>query len=109
VLPPANLHQLLSSEAMGRLPGWHWDLAAGSGCGDGWSTSVTPAPRVRELRQELTRLGGWLSVLQQPENSAIEAWLDAPARPLMEAVKNQFDPKLQLCRGRLPGVHQPTA
>ena len=109
VLPPANLHQLLSSEAMGRLPGWHWDLAAGSGCGDGWSTSVTPAPRVRELRQELTRLGGWLSVLQQPESSAIEAWLDAPARPLMEAVKRQFDPKLQLCRGRLPGVHQPTA
>ena len=109
VLPPANLQQLLTGKAMAQLPGWHWDLAAGSGCGDGWSTAVTAAARITALRQELTRLGGGLSVLQQPEDSGIAAWLDAPARPLMEAVKRQFDPKMQLCRGRLPGVHQPMA
>ena len=109
VLPPAHLLQLLSSRAMTQLEGWQWDLAAGSGCGDGWNSSPTPAHQVEALRQELLRLGGSLSVLQQPQASALPAWLDAPARPLMEAVKRRFDPQLQLCRGRLPGVHQPTA
>ena len=109
ILPPAQQLQLLSSRAMAQLEGWRWDLAAGSGCGDGWSTSPTPTHQVEGLRQELLRLGGSLSVLQQPEGSTVAAWLDAPARPLMEAVKRRFDPQLQLCRGRLPGVHQPTA
>jgi len=28
---------------------------------------------------------------------------------VIEAVKRQFDPRQQLCRGRLPGVNQDTA
>ena len=109
VLPPANLQRLLNASVIRRLKGWQWDLAAGSGCGDGWSTSASAAYQVSALRQEVIRLGGQLSVLKQPPGSEIAAWLDAPSRPLIEAVKRQFDPQLQLCRGRLPGVHQPTA
>jgi glycolate oxidase FAD binding subunit len=54
-------------------------------------------------------LGGQLSVMIQPgaQPGALPAWLDAPSRPLIEAVKRQFDPKQQLCRGRLPGVAAP--
>ena len=56
-------------------------------------------------------LGGQLSVLIQPgpgtQPGALPAWLDAPSRPLIEAVKRQFDPKQQLSRGRLPGVATP--
>ena len=93
---------------MTQLEGWQWDLAAGSGCGMA-GAPLRRRHQVEGLRQELLRLGGSLSVLQQPEGSTVAAWLDAPARPLMEAVKRRFDPQLQLCRGRLPGVHQPTA
>jgi glycolate oxidase FAD binding subunit len=51
-------------------------------------------------------LGGRLTVLQQPDASVdrIPCWLDAPARTVIEAVKQQFDPKRQLSPGRLPGV-----
>ena len=109
VLPPAKLQRLLNAPALRQLNGWQWDLAAGHGCGDGWSTSASPAYQVSALRQDVTRLGGFLSVLKQPQGSEIAAWLDAPSRPLIEAVKRQFDPQWQLCRGRLPGVHQPVA
>ena len=109
VLPPAKLQRLLNASALRQLKGWQWDLAAGHGCGDGWSTSASPAYQVSALRQDVTRLGGFLSVLKQPQGSEIAAWLDAPSRPLIEAVKRQFDPQWQLCRGRLPGVHQPVA
>ena len=109
VLPPAKLQGLLNASAIRRLNGWQWDLAAGHGCGDGWSTSASAAYQVSALRQEVTQLGGCLSVLKQPQGSEIAAWLDAPSRPLIEAVKRQFDPQWQLCRGRLPGVHQPVA
>ena len=109
VLPPAKLQRLLNAPALRQLKGWQWDLAAGHGCGDGWSTSASPAYQVSALRQDVTRLGGCLSVLKQPQGSEIAAWLDAPSRPLIEAVKRQFDPQWQLCRGRLPGVHQPVA
>ena len=109
VLPPAKLQRLLTAPALRQLKGWQWDLAAGHGCGDGWSTSASPAYQVSALRQDVTRLGGFLSVLKQPQGSEIAAWLDAPSRPLIEAVKRQFDPQWQLCRGRLPGVHQPVA
>ena len=109
VLPPAKLQRLLNAPALRQLKGWQWDLAAGHGCGDGWSTSASPAYQVSALRQDVTRLGGFLSVLKQPQGSEIAAWLDAPSRPLIEAVKRQFDPQWQLCRGRLPGVHQPVA
>ena len=109
VLPPAKLQRLLNASALRQLNGWQWDLAAGHGCGDGWSTSASPAYQVSALRQDVTRLGGCLSVLKQPQGSEISTWLDAPSRPLIEAVKRQFDPQWQLCRGRLPGVHQPVA
>jgi glycolate oxidase FAD binding subunit len=59
---------------------------------------------VEALRRRTQELGGYLTVLRQPAASAMPAWLDAPSRPLIEAVKRQFDPLQQLARGRLPGV-----
>ena len=43
-------------------------------------------------------------MLEQPAGADLPAWEDAPSRPLIEAVKRQFDPGQQLARGRLPGV-----
>ncbi len=83
-------------------------LAAGSGLGLAWAPASTlPAYRVEELRRLCRSAGGALTVLQQPPPAAIPAWEDAPSRPLIEAVKRQFDPQLQLARGRLPGVQSP--
>jgi len=90
------------------LRGMALELAAGSGIGHVWSTA-TPAgaidaARVQALRQRCQELGGWLTVLRQPAGSDLPAWLDAPSRPLIEAVKRRFDPLEQLAPGRLPGV-----
>jgi glycolate oxidase FAD binding subunit len=109
VLPPAALASLLISTECAALQGWHWDLAAGAGCGDGWQpqqASATKAATVIQLRRRVEELGGRLTVLQQPDASVdrIPCWLDAPARTVIEAVKQQFDPKRQLSPGRLPGV-----
>ena len=83
-------------------------LAAGAGCGDGWTADndSTAAHAVGALRQRVGQLGGQLMVLRQPETGSqrLPAWGDAPARAGIEAVKRQFDPQQQLCRGRLPGV-----
>lgn len=112
-LPPAQLQQLLSSQEFTALSGWHWRLAAGAGSGEGWQTSGPPTPQyqIEALRRSVMALGGQLSVLIQPgtgtQPGALPAWLDAPSRPLIEAVKRQFDPKQQLSRGRLPGVAAP--
>ena len=108
-LPTAVLHQLLSDGTLLALKGWQWDLAAGAGCGDGWCSEATAPYRVNALRQTVIDLGGQLTVLKQPREAGLPAWLDAPARPVIEAVKRQFDPRQQLCRGRLPGVRQETA
>ena len=108
-LPTAVLHQLLSDGTLLALKGWQWDLAAGAGCGDGWCSEATAPYRVNTLRQTVIDLGGQLTVLKQPRKAGLPAWLDAPARPVIEAVKRQFDPRQQLCRGRLPGVRQETA
>ena len=108
-LPTAVLHQLLSDGTLLALKGWEWDLAAGAGCGDGWCSEATAPHRVNALRQSVIDLGGQLTVLKQPREAGLPAWLDAPARPVIEAVKRQFDPRQQLCRGRLPGVRQETA
>ena len=108
-LPTAVLHQLLSDGTLLALKGWQWDLAAGAGCGDGWCSEGTAPYRVNALRQTVIDLGGQLTVLKQPREAGLPAWLDAPARPVIEAVKRQFDPRQQLCRGRLPGVRQETA
>ena len=108
-LPSAVLHQLLSDGTLLALKAWQWDLAAGAGCGDGWCSEPTAPYRVDALRRRVIDLGGQLTVLKQPEAAGLPAWLDAPARPVIEAVKRQFDPRQQLCRGRLPGVDQETA
>ena len=108
-LPSAVLHQLLSDGTLLALKGWQWDLAAGAGCGDGWCSEPAAPYRVDALRRRVIDLGGQLTVLKQPEAAGLPAWLDAPARPVIEAVKRQFDPRQQLCRGRLPGVDQETA
>ena len=108
-LPSAVLHQLLSDGTLLALKAWQWDLAAGAGCGDGWCSEPAAPYRVDALRRRVIDLGGQLTVLKQPQAAGLPAWLDAPARPVIEAVKRQFDPRQQLCRGRLPGVDQETA
>lgn len=84
------------------------EAAAGSGIGQIWSppgaADALSGERVERLRQQLRQLGGWLSVLRQPSPATLPAWLDAPSRPLIEAVKRSFDPRGQLAPGRLPGV-----
>jgi len=82
-------------------------LAAGAGLGLAWAPAAALADhQVEQLRRRCRALGGQLIVLQQP--AAVEpplpSWLDAPARPWIEAVKREFDPLQQLARGRLPGV-----
>ncbi len=101
---PAETAGLLAERALRELP---VVLGAGTGLGDAWAPASLPAYRVEELRRCCAARGGVLTVLRQPEGSAVPAWEDAPSRPLIEAVKRQFDPKQQLARGRLPGVHQP--
>ena len=111
-LQPSNIHRLIASKELQALNGWHWQLAAGAGIGDGWQISPANAKGISQsedlnaLRHEIARLGGQLTLLQQPSQAGarLPAWLDAPSRPLIEAVKQQFDPKQQLARGRLPGV-----
>ena len=91
------------------LAATNWCFAAGSGLGMVWAEpSQLASHQVHQLRRRCGDQGGYLSVLRQPPGSEIPAWLDAPSRPLIEAIKRQFDPKQQLARGRLPGV-QPQA
>jgi len=112
-LPPARCAELLASASGQQLPGWSWRLSAGRGSGDVWQVqgAATPAYAIAALRRQVSDLGGELTVLIQPSGPehqpGLEAWLDAPSRPLIEAVKRQFDPRLQLARGRLPGVAAP--
>ena len=69
------------------------------------------AKLVKALRRRVQNLGGQLTLLLQPAGlssaTALPAWLDAASKPLIEAVKRQFDPRQQLSRGRLPGVADP--
>ena len=108
MLPPSSLHNLLASRERCALKGWSWDLAAGAGCGDGCSAEddSTAAHAVAALRDRVQDLNGQLMVLRQPEtpDQRLPAWGDAPAKAVIKAVKRQFDPQQQLCRGRLPGV-----
>ena len=108
-VPPNQLWTLLESPELQGLP---VTMATGSGIGDGWaSAAALPRYRVEALRRRCQQLGGYLTVLRQPAPApgtlALPAWLDAPSRPLIEAVKRHFDPKQQLARGRLPGVASP--
>lgn len=81
-----------------------WTLQLGAASGLGLATGQAASHQVAELRQNCESLGGYLTVLQAPQGQDIQAWGNAPARPVIEAVKRQFDPLQQLSRGRLPGV-----
>lgn len=99
---PAEAAALLADPL---LAGLRLSLAAGSGLGLAWAeASQLPAYRVEALRRRCRALGGQLTLLEQPASAGLPAWEDAPSRPLIEAVKRQFDPLQQLARGRLPGV-----
>ena len=112
-LPPARCAELLTSEACQELQGWHWRLAAGRGSGEAWQSgeAASSAVQVQALRQRVLELGGEMTVLKQPaptpDNEQLPAWLDAPSKAVIAAVKRQFDPQHQLARGRLPGVAAP--
>lgn len=101
---PASTPRLLEA---GVAEGLSLELGAGSGLGMAWSDQPLPAAGVKALRTRCQELGGFLTVLRQPPEVHLEAWRDAPARALIEAVKRQFDPKGQLAPGRLPGVAVP--
>jgi glycolate oxidase FAD binding subunit len=102
---PSQAPALLAEPALAGLPVL---LSAGSGLGTSWATAAQlPAYRVEALRRSCLGWGGYLTVLRQPAGGQLPAWLDAPSRPMIEAIKRQFDPKQQLARGRLPGVQQP--
>ena len=99
---PARGAELLADPA---LRGLRLSLAAGAGQGMAWAAAQeVPNHRVEQLRRRCEALGGFLTVLQQPDRSALPAWGDSPGRPLIEAIKREFDPLQQLARGRLPGV-----
>jgi len=99
---PAQLDTLLQERALAPIA---WSFAAGSGLGMAWAEAHQLAGhQVEQLRRRCGELGGYLTVLRQPADSTIPVWLDAPSRPVIEAIKRQFDPKQQLARGRLPGV-----
>jgi glycolate oxidase FAD binding subunit len=86
------------------------EFGAGSGLGMAWSEQELAGSRVEALRAACQNLGGHLTVLRQPPGQHLAAWRDAPAKALIEAMKQQFDPKGQLAPGRLPGVAaQPVA
>lgn len=54
-----------------------------------------------ELRARVERQDGSLVILRQPAHASLEAWGDVgTAKDLMLALKNQFDPKRILNRGR---------
>lgn len=104
---PERLGILMQDPA---LAGLAVDMAAGSGLGLAWSDPAEPRPvatgQVSALRSLCGELGGHLTVLRQPPGADLPAWLDAPSRPLIEAIKRRFDPAGQLAPGRLPGVVQ---
>jgi glycolate oxidase FAD binding subunit len=83
------------------------ELGAGSGLGMAWTEQPLEGTRVEALRALCQELGGHLTVLRQPPGAGLAAWGDAPAKRLIEAVKQQFDPQGQLAPGRLPGVRVP--
>ena len=99
---PSHRAALLGDPALAGVAAW---IEGGSGLGLAWAPAQQlPAYRVEQLRRRCQELGGALTVLEQPAGADLPAWEDAPSRPLIEAVKRQFDPGQQLARGRLPGV-----
>ena len=107
---PAQAPLLLAAPELRGIP---LELGAGSGLGIAWAGApgdgrdahgpLNP-DQVASLGQRCLALGGHLTVLSQPEGSRLNAWEDAPSRPLIERIKDQFDGLGQLAPGRLPGV-----
>ena len=107
-MKPSHAPELLRELSQPNLQGVGVVLSAGSGLGYAWADAADLLSyKAEALRRLCQQLGGYLTVLKQPAASELPAWLDAPSRPMVEAIKRQFDPKQQLARGRLPGV-QPT-
>jgi len=109
---PAQAPLLLAAPELQGIP---LELGAGSGLGVAWAAApgdpqatagALNADQVASLRRRCLALGGHLTVLSQPEGSLLNAWEDAPSRPLIERIKDQFDGLGQLAPGRLPGVAQ---
>jgi glycolate oxidase FAD binding subunit len=105
---PDQASELLAAAELAPL---RLELAAGSGLGMAWASApeALSASGATALRQRCQALGGFLTVLRQPAGTGLDAWPDAPSRPVIEAVKARFDPLGQLAPGRLPGVARPLA
>ncbi|MFN5194508.1 MAG: FAD-binding oxidoreductase [Cyanobacteriota bacterium] len=104
-VPSSRVGALLDDAALADLP---VQVAAGDGLGMAWSSGAAglSADRVTGIRRRCRELGGWLTLLRQPAGTGLAAWDDAPSRPVIEAIKRQFDPLGQLSPGRLPGVNR---
>jgi len=111
--PGVNPAQAPALLAAPELRGIALELGAGSGLGVAWAGAPGDSraaqgtlnpDEVASLRRRCLALGGHLTILSQPEGSLLNAWEDAPSRPLIERIKDQFDGLGQLAPGRLPGV-----
>jgi glycolate oxidase FAD binding subunit len=111
--PGVNPAQAPALLAAPELRGIALELGAGSGLGVAWAggpgdsraaQGTLNPDEVASLRRRCLGLGGHLTILSQPEGSLLNAWEDAPSRPLIERIKDQFDGLGQLAPGRLPGV-----
>jgi glycolate oxidase FAD binding subunit len=101
-LKPVQVEALLKAPVS---RGWQIQLGAASGIGLAEANLSSMAPyKVEALRRSCQELGGYLVVLQGPSEKPISAWGDVQSKQLIEAIKREFDPLQQLCRGRLPGV-----
>ena len=121
--PPAWLLRLGVAPAQScsllEAPEWEGipvEIGAGSGLAMAWAPGPGPSQdahgalkpdQVTHLRRRCVELGGHLTVLSQPVGSDLNAWEDAPSRPLIERLKQQFDGLSQMAPGRLPGVAAP--
>ncbi len=108
-VPGAEIPKII--EAVKRMAcgtGLHWSVVA-QATGLGWLRLAGAVEAMhsllRELRAILELRGGSLVVLRQPPDAAqLEAWGNSgDQRPLMLALKQQFDHKGTLNRGRFVG------
>lgn len=96
-----HISELIRVGASGEL---QWQ-AVWYSTGIGWVRLEGPPAKVQvalaELRTKVERRDGSLVILRQPAYSSLEAWGDVgTAKDLMLALKDQFDPKRILNRGR---------
>ncbi len=111
-IPPAMIPDLLKSNQVKRLIDFNWRFSSTLGVGDGWlnnnnlKETFSITNQIKSLREKVLSLSGQLIILNQPnlEKQRLPAWLDAKAKPVIESVKQQFDPKNQLSPGKVPGI-----